>query len=128
MGQSVSQMVAAAKARIENLSPDQVAGELMRGESTLIDLREESELASTGRIAQAYHAPRGMLEFYADPTSPYYREEFDPNSRLILMSAAGGRSALAAETLRQMGFQRLAHLDGGIRAWIDQGLPVSHEP
>jgi rhodanese-related sulfurtransferase len=120
-------MVAEAKARIENLSPDQVASELMSGDVTLIDLREEHELANTGRIAQAYHAPRGMLEFYADPTSPYYREEFDPNRRLILVSETGARSALAAGTLRQMGYHNVAHLDGGIRAWIGQGLPVTCE-
>ena len=82
MGQSVSQMVAEAKARIQNLSPDQVAGELSAGKATLIDIRDESELASTGRIPQAHHAPRGRLEFYADPTSPYYREEFDPEVML----------------------------------------------
>jgi rhodanese-related sulfurtransferase len=128
MGQSVSQMVAEAKARIQNLSPDQVASELRSGEATLIDLREESELASTGRIPQSHHAPRGRLEFYADPTSPYHREEFDPNRRLILVSASGGRSALAAETLHRMGYRNVAHLDGGFRAWITQGLPVEHDP
>jgi rhodanese-related sulfurtransferase len=127
MGQSVSQMVAEAKARVENLSPDQVASELKSGTATLIDIREESELASTGQIAGAHHAPRGMLEFYADPTSPYHREEFDPENRIILTCASGGRSALAADTLRQMGFRNVAHLDGGIRGWIEQGLPVEHD-
>lgn len=126
MAQSASQMVAQAKARIENLSPDQVATELQSGSATLIDIREEDERAK-GRIAAAYHAPRGMLEFYADPSSPYHREEFDPDSRLILVCASGGRSALAAETLQQMGYRRVAHLDGGLNAWVTQGFPVERD-
>lgn len=126
MAQSASQMVAQAKARIENLSPDQVATELQSGSATLIDIREEDERAK-GRIAAAYHAPRGMLEFYADPSSPYHREEFDPDSRLILVCASGGRSALAAETLQQMGYRRVAHLDGGLNAWVAQGFPVERD-
>lgn len=126
MAQSASQMVAQAKARIKNLSPDQVATELQSGSATLIDIREEDERAK-GRIAAAYHAPRGMLEFYADPSSPYHREEFDPDSRLILVCASGGRSALAAETLQQMGYRRVAHLDGGLNAWVTQGFPVERD-
>lgn len=123
---SASQMVAQAKAHIENLSPDQVTDELQSGTATLIDLREEHERA-TGRIAAARHTPRGMLEFHADPSSPYHRAEFDPDRRIILMCASGGRSALAAETLLQMGFRNVAHLDGGLKAWIDQGLPIERD-
>lgn len=121
--QSASQMVAQAKAHIENLSPDQVAAELHAGSATLIDIREEIE-RTDGCLAVAHYAPRGMLEFYADPSSPYHREEFDPDRRIILVCASGGRSALATETLRQMGYQDVAHLDGGLNAWIAQGLPV----
>ena len=127
MGRSASQMVAEAKAKIENLSPDQVAIELQNGSATLIDIREEDERTANGRLPAAHHAPRGMLEFYADPSSPYHREEFDPHARLILMCASGGRSALAAETLQQMGYRHVAHLDGGLSAWIAQGLPVEKE-
>lgn len=124
MGQSASQMVAEAKAKVENLTPDQVARELQSGMATLIDIREAAELEQTGHIRQAHHAPRGMLEFYADTTSPYHREEFDPRKRIILACASGGRSALSAETLQRMGYQHVAHLDGGINAWIEQGLPI----
>lgn len=124
MGQSASQMVALAKARIENLSPDQVAAEIRTGSPTVIDIREEDERQEAGSLAGAIHAPRGMLEFYADPDSPYHREEFAPDRRLILMCESGGRSALAAGTLQEMGFRNVAHLDGGINAWIAQGLPV----
>ena len=69
-----------------------------------------------GVIPGAAHAPRGMLEFYADPTSPYHRKEFDPARRVVLHCASGGRSALAADTLKQMGYQNVAHLDGGFKA------------
>lgn len=124
MGISAVQMVASAKAHIENLSPDEVAAELQSGSVTLVDLREPQERLENGSLAGAIHAPRGMLEFYADPTSPYYREEFDPDSRIILMCGSGARSALATETLLSMGYANVAHLDGGLRAWIDQGLPV----
>ena len=127
MGISASQMVATAKAHIENLSPDQVARELRSGSATLIDIREEDERAARGRLPDTYHAPRGMLEFYADISSPYHRPEFDPDRRIILMCASGGRSALAAETLQRMGYRQVAHLDGGLDAWIAQGLPVERE-
>jgi Rhodanese-related sulfurtransferase len=65
-----------------------------------------------------------MLEFYADPTTPYYRPEFDRNQRIILHCASGGRSALAADTLRQMGYTDVGHMDGGFRAWEAAGKPV----
>ena len=68
--------------------------------------------------------PPGMLEFCADTESPQHRTEFDPERRLILYCSWGGRSALAADTLRQMGYQAVAHLDGGLRAWKEIGLPV----
>jgi rhodanese-related sulfurtransferase len=121
---TAAQMVAAAKQRVQNLTPEQVEVELARGDAVLVDLRESEERAQTGAIPNAMHAPRGMLEFYADPTSPYHRQEFDPNRRVILHCASGGRSALAAETLQQMGYTNVAHLDGGIRAWQESGRPV----
>ena len=124
MGPSASQMVAAAKARIENLSPDRVAAELEAGSVLLVDIREEHELATTGSIVPSVHAPRGLLEFYADPSSPNHLEELDPGRRIILASCTGARSALGVETLKDMGFRNVAHLEGGIRAWIDQGFPV----
>jgi rhodanese-related sulfurtransferase len=77
-----------------------------------------------GAIPGAVHAPRGMLEFYADPTSPYHRPEFDPDGRVILYSASGGRSALAAATLQALGYTRVAYLDGGINAWVAAGNAV----
>jgi rhodanese-related sulfurtransferase len=117
-------MVKQAKSQIENLTPDQVSEELSNSNATLIDLRESEELKQNGRIAGAIHAPRGMVEFYADPTTPYHRPEFDKNKRLIFHCAGGGRSALAVAALKEMGYTNIAHLDGGIKAWKESGKPV----
>ena len=116
-------MVAEAKSRIENLAPGEVAREVAGG-ALLVDIREADERAQNGIIPGAVHAPRGMLEFYADPTSTYHRPEFKPDSRVILHCASGGRSALACDMLAGLGYRRAAHLDGGLKAWKEQGLQV----
>lgn len=120
---TAAQMVAEARTRVENLTPEQVADELRRG-ATLIDLRESEERSQNGSIPGAIHAPRGMLEFWADPSSPYHRQEFDPSRRIVLHCASGGRSALAADLLQQMGYRNVAHLEGGLKAWKESGQSV----
>jgi rhodanese-related sulfurtransferase len=121
---SAAQMVGEAKGQVENLTPAQVAAEVEAGGAVLIDIREDDERLQSGTIPNALRAPRGMLEFWADPTSPYHREEFDPARRTVLYCASGGRSALAADTLQRMGYRNVAHLDGGIKAWKEGGNPV----
>ena len=121
---SAIDLVKEAKQQIENLTPQQVQEELSKGNVTLIDLRESEELKKNGRIAGSVHAPRGMLEFYADPSLPYHIPEFNKNNRIILHCSAGGRSALAVVTLKQMGYENIAHLDGGFKAWKESGKPV----
>lgn len=121
---SATDLVNEAKQQIENLSPDQVNNELSKGNVTLIDIRESEELIQNGRIAGSVHAPRGMLEFYADPSLPYHKAEFDKDKRIILHCAAGMRSALATATLKQMGYNNIAHMDGGFKAWKNSGKPV----
>jgi rhodanese-related sulfurtransferase len=121
---SAAEMVAEAKGRVQNLSPEQVAAEIDRADVTLVDIREDDERVQSGAIPGAVRAPRGMLEFWADPTSSYHREEFSPDRRTILYCASGGRSALAADTLQGMGYGNVAHLDGGIKAWKEGGRPV----
>jgi rhodanese-related sulfurtransferase len=122
---SATDLVKDAKQQIENLTPDQVEEEITKGNVTLIDIRESEELKQNGKIAGSVHAPRGMLEFYADPSLPYHRPEFDKNKRLILHCASSGRSALATATLKQMGYENVAHLDGGFKAWKEAGKPVA---
>ena len=123
MPSTVVDLVTRAKARTENLTPEQVAREAAEG-AVLVDLREPAELENEGMIEGAIHAPRGMLEFYADPNSPYHREELDPNRRTILYCASGGRSALGAAALGELGYADVGHLDGGIKAWRADGRPV----
>jgi rhodanese-related sulfurtransferase len=118
-------MVAEAKQRIENLSVEEAARELDGGDALFVDIREPDERAQSGTIPGAVEAPRGMLEFWADPTSPYHRDEFHPDKRIILQCASGGRSALAAATLQDLGYSRVAHMDGGFKAWKDAGRPVN---
>jgi rhodanese-related sulfurtransferase len=122
---TAAQMVAEARTRIESLHPEQVAHEVEHG-ALLVDLRESEERAQNGIIAGSIHAPRGMLEFWADPSSAYHRAEFDPSRRIILHCASGGRSALAADLLKEMGYENVAHLEGGLKAWKESGR--SSEP
>ena len=121
---TVGAMVAEAKTRIENLPPTAVAKELESGKALLVDIREPEERVQNGVIKGSVHAPRGMIEFYADPTTPYHRPEFQFDRRIILQCASGGRSALATDTLAALGYTKVAHLDGGFKAWKEQGLPV----
>jgi rhodanese-related sulfurtransferase len=120
---TAAQLVQDAKGSIENLTPDQVQAELETGRVTLVDIRDAPELAN-GTIPGAIHASRGMLEFYADPGSPYHKAELSPENRVILHCASGGRSALAVHTLRELGYTNVAHLDGGFKAWQAAGKPV----
>ena len=124
---TVSELVTAAKARIQNLTAADVRKEMERGDVVLIDLREPGERVEHGIIPGAVSAPRGMLEFYADPASKYHKPEFAPDRRIILHCAGGGRSALAADTLQQMGYRNVAHMEGGFQSWKEQGLPVEAE-
>jgi rhodanese-related sulfurtransferase len=117
-------MVAEAKKRVENLTVDETAREMDGAGALLVDIREPGERAENGSIPGAVEAPRGMLEFWADPTSPYHRDEFQPDQRIILHCASGGRSALAAAMLQDLGYERVAHMDGGMKAWKEAGRPV----
>lgn len=116
MPKTVQELVAEAKAQIENLSVEQTAGEVDQG-AVLVDIRESEELRNVGRIPGAVHIPRGMLEFKA-------AGQLDPSQRIIVHCAAGGRSALAVLALRELGYENVAHLEGGFGAWKESGRPV----
>jgi rhodanese-related sulfurtransferase len=122
---SAAEMVATARGQVENLTADAVAGELRGVEVLLVDVREASEREEHGVIEGSVHVPRGLLEFWADPASPAHRAELRPEFRVIVHCASGGRSALATVALRDLGYRDVAHLDGGIAAWRDAGLPVA---
>ena len=123
MPKKASELVAEAKTQVENVTPDEVEAAVQSGEAVLIDVREAEEVAA-GRIPGSIHIPRGMLEFQADPSSPYANPALDPSKRVILHCAAGGRSALSALALRELGYENVAHMDGGIGAWKEAGKPT----
>jgi rhodanese-related sulfurtransferase len=125
---TAAELVAEAKERVENLSADATAQEVEAGDALLVDIREPGERREQGYIEGAVEAPRGMLEFWADPTSPYHREEFKPERRIVLHCASGGRSALAAAMLQELGYTKVAHMDGGLKAWKEAGRPVREQP
>jgi len=124
MAKTAAQLVAEARASIENLTNEQAAQEIAGGDVLVVDIREPEERRTHGAIAGSVSAPRGMLEFYADPTSAYHKEGFDPDRRVILHCASGGRSALAVKTLQELGYSNIAHLDKGFNGWKEQGQPV----
>ncbi len=121
---TVGQLVEEAKQRIENLTIDQLREELGRGDVQLLDIRDVRERQKLGFIPGSMHVPRGMLEFWLDPTSKYYSGKVDPEKRIIVYCAGGGRSALAADVLREMGFPNVAHFEPGFNAWAAAGQPV----
>jgi rhodanese-related sulfurtransferase len=123
MPKTVAEMVAQAMGQIENVSPKDASAEAAAGKAMFLDVREPVEWEH--HIAGAVQVPRGILEFVADPTSPKHNAELDPAGRVIVYCRSGHRAALAAATLKDMGFQNVANLTGGITAWQEAGLPTS---
>lgn len=118
---SVKQMVAEANEHVEEISVADAKELIGRDDTLFIDIRDIRELAKTGRITGARHVPRGMLEMWIDPDSPYHRDFFAEDRKFIFYCAGAWRSALAAKTAQDMGLSPVAHLEGGISAWIDAG-------
>ena len=124
--QPVSEMIAAARLLINQVSVHEAA-ELQRLDAAiLIDLRDVRELQKMGIVPRAFHAPRGMLEFWADPDSPYHKPVFCTDKKLVLFCASGLRSALAARTLQDMGMDNVLDMEGGFTEWKMQDLPVDY--
>ena len=121
---NIFHLVEEAKEGIENLSVAQLKAELDDPDLLLADIREIQERVDLGTIPGAKHAPRGMLEFWADPQSPYYRDWFQEDKRIVLFCAGGGRSAFAAKALADMGFTNVAHLEPGFSGWQEAGEAV----
>ncbi|MEK6975101.1 MAG: rhodanese-like domain-containing protein [Candidatus Thermoplasmatota archaeon] len=121
---TVKDLIAEARTKIDSLPAAEMARALEAPNVLLVDLREPGERAEHGTIPGALAAPRGMLEFYADPATPYHKKDFDPARRVLLYCASGGRSALAGATLRRLGYDRVAHLDGGFKAWKEAGQEI----
>ena len=117
-------LVAEAEAGIETLDIDAAMALHGQPEVVFIDLRDIRELQRVGRMPGAHHCPRGMLEFWIDPDSPYHREIFGEEKKFVFFCAAGWRSALAAKTAADMGLEPVAHIAGGFEGWKEAGGPV----
>ena len=114
---SAQTLVAEALTEIKTLSPAEALEMVNSDKCNLIDIRDIRELEKMGRIENSHHIPRGMLEFWMDPDSPYFKEgKIDMNKEMVLFCAGGLRSALAAKTLKDMGFEKVSHVDGGFAA------------
>ncbi len=122
---SVNQMVEEAKAQIDNISPAEAHRRVDEENAVIVDIRDVRELQRDGAIPGAIHAPRGMLEFWVSPESPYTKDEFLEDREFILCCAAGGRSALSTLTLQQMGLEKISHVETGFGGWRNDGMPVS---
>jgi rhodanese-related sulfurtransferase len=116
-----AEMVAEANAAVGTLSIEEAKQLVGKDDVVFVDVREGGELAVQGKIPGAVHAPRGMLEFYADPSAPYHKPELGSGKRLVVYCASGGRAALAAKTLKDMGIDKVANMLGGFNAWQQQG-------
>lgn len=117
-------LLAEAEAEIEAVSPAEAAELGKGGDVLLVDIRDVRELEREGKVPGALHAPRGMLEFWVDPESPYHKPVFASGKTFVFFCAAGWRSALATKTVQDMGLQPVKHIAGGFGAWKAAGLPV----
>ena len=119
-------LISEALKEIKTISPEEALKLSNENNCNLIDIRDAVELQREGRIENSFHISRGLLEFAVHPDSPYaQKEKLDPNKELVLFCAAGGRSALAAKTLKEMGFEKVSHVDGGFAAMKNSGFETS---
>jgi rhodanese-related sulfurtransferase len=120
----VADLVAAAEREIETLPANDAVALHGRNDVVFVDLRDVRELTREGRVPDAFHCPRGMLEFWIDPASKYHKPFFAQDKRFVFFCAAGQRSALATQTAQRMGLTPVAHIAGGFNAWKSAGGPV----
>lgn len=120
---SSKQLVNEAMEQIKTISPlEFIELQKQKPDLVLIDIRDIRELEKTGKIKGAKHMPRGMLEFWLDPESPYYKKDITPDKTKVLYCASNWRSALAALTIQEMGFNNVSHIKGGFQAMVDEGF------
>ncbi len=118
------QLLDAALAKVRTLKPEEAKELLGRPDVTFVDLRDPREVEREGAIPGAFHCPRGMLEFWVDPASPYHKPVFAEDKTFVFFCAGGWRSALSAATAQDMGLRPVAHIDGGYSAWREKGFPT----
>lgn len=119
------QLVEEASALITTYTVEQVRARMGQANLQLVDIRDVRELEREGTVPGAFHAPRGMLEFWVDPASPYFKPIFgDEGKEFVLFCGAGWRSALTAKSLQDMGMTNVAHIEGGFADWVKQAAPI----
>ena len=122
---SSKSLVSEALDQIETINADQAFDKVNNDQCNLIDIRDIRELEREGRIDKSLHIPRGMLEFWLDPESPYFKEgKLDMKKEMVLFCAGGLRSALAAKTLKDMGFEKVSHVEGGFGKLKDSKFKI----
>lgn len=117
-------LIEAAEEEIETVDTTAAQAAIDDDNVVLVDIRDIRELYREGKIPGAVHAPRGMLEFWVDPESPYHRDVFSSGARFIFYCQSGWRSALATQQMQKMGLEPVAHIGGGFTAWKEAGLPI----
>ncbi len=123
---SSQSLVKDALAQIKTISSDEAKKKFNENECNLIDLRDIRELEKNGRIENSIHIPRGMLEFWMDPESSYFKDgKIDMEKEMVLFCAGGLRSALSAKSLQEMGFKKVSHIDGGFAAMKNNGFKIA---
>ncbi len=117
-------LINSAKRAIREIDPETLINEFDSSRMMLVDVRDLREIQKSGRIPGSFHCPRGMLEFWIDPASPYYKPVFGEERLFVFYCWLDWRSALSAQTAQTMGLEQVAHIKGGFKAWIDSGGPV----
>ena len=121
---SVKEMVEVAKSEIDNISPEEASRRATEEGALIVDIRDVREMQRDGAIPGAMHAPRGMLEFWVSPDSPYTKEIFCEDREFVLCCAGGMRSALSAKTLKDMGMEKISHIETGFGGWQADDMPI----
>ncbi len=120
----IKELIAEAEKHIDAISVNEAEGMLKDDGVVFVDIRDVRELWREGKLPGATHAPRGMLEFWVDPDSPYHRDIFAADKKFVFYCASAWRSALATRTVQQMGMDRVCHVTGGFTAWKEAGKPI----
>ena len=121
---SAAQMVANARGEIEEIDAGDAIGLLENPGVVIVDIRDVRERQRAGYIPGSFHCPRGMVEFWVDPGSPYYKDIFGRDAQFVFHCASGWRSAITVETLQRMGFENIAHIRDGFTSWKEAGGPI----
>ena len=120
-------LIERAERNIESISVDQAEALIGDNNTVFVDIRDIRELQREGKLPGATHAPRGMLEFWVDPDSPYHREIFAENKKFVFYCASAWRSALATDTVQTMGMNKVCHMAGGFNAWKEAGKDIEQQ-